>query len=65
MKSTVNHIYWRIMVGTITFNVSVSKTDNGYLAEFGRDIPPLRCQQINRSLIKNHILKYKKVKEFC
>ena len=63
MKSTVKTIYWRIIVGTITFNVSVSKTDNGYLADFGRNIPSLRCVGISREQIKQHIKKYSKVKE--
>lgn len=54
---------WRIIIGTHTYNVRISRTDTGYFAEFDKkNIPPMRLKKASRELVKNHILTYKSVK---
>lgn len=63
MKSTVNHIYWRIIIGTHTYNVKISRSDTGYIAEFDKkNIPPMKLRKASREIVKNHIITYKSVK---
>jgi hypothetical protein len=39
------------MVGTITFNVKISRTDTGYIAEFDKkNIPPMRLRKAKLGL---------------
>lgn len=59
MKSTVNAIMWRIIIGTHTYNVRISRSDSGYIAEFDKkNVPPMRLKKASRELVKNHILTY-------
>lgn len=54
---------WRIIIGTHTYNVKISRSDTGYIAEFDKkNIPPMRLKKASRELVKNHILTYKSVK---
>ena len=60
MKSTVNYIMWRLVIGTHTYNVKISRTDTGFLAEFDRkSIPHLAANKISREMVKNHIKNHK------
>lgn len=55
---------WCIIIGTYTYNVRISRSDSGYIAEFDkRGIPPMRLRKASRELVKNHIITYKSVKE--
>jgi hypothetical protein len=52
---------WRIIIGTHTYNVKISRTDTGYIAEFDKkNIPPMRLKKASREIVRNHILNHKK-----
>lgn len=55
---------WRIIIGTHTYNVRISRSDSGYIAEFDRkSIPHLAANKITREIVKNHIQNHKQIKE--
>lgn len=55
-------IEWRIVIGTITFPVSVTTGTEINVATFGKGIPPLKIRNINRDMCRTHILKFIKIK---
>lgn len=55
-------IEWRIVIGTITFPVTITVGTEINVATFGKDIPPLKIRNITRNMCQAHILKYHHIK---
>lgn len=55
-------IEWRIVIGTITFPVSITTGAEINVATFDKSIPPLKIRNITRDMCQAHILKYHHIK---